>query len=291
MPIPAPSTPVLASEMPPPPLNASASFSAAAQAKVPTKSYAYEMDDMLAGTGINLEEEQELMNEFEMRAGLSSRRPGGRKSLYGAGPANQQPEESEARTTEQLAAEAADRAWNEAAQRLAVSRTAEVTNHLLDPGFLHRKMAAIASRNNLGLNLDVRSDGKNQFMGRLAAPDTFPKPTINVSTSTTEDGTIVTTHGSFIPKEAFLVDQIALLSIATKEHLRGLLVDALKKSISRQQKSHGSVPSPWTPAASPGLAGMDGVAGASPTTAGGSAASPALSPKKSKLRRTSTIFT
>ncbi|KXJ86743.1 hypothetical protein Micbo1qcDRAFT_34310 [Microdochium bolleyi] len=280
MPIPSPSTPAPAGEMPPPPLNASGSFSAAGPAKAPTKSYAYEMDDMLAGTGINLEEEQELMNEFELRESLSARRPGGRKSLYGAGPANQPPEESEARTTEQLAAEAADKAWNEAAQRLAISRTVELTSHLLDPGFLHRKMAAAASRNNLGLNLDVRSDGKSQYMGRLTAPDTFPKPTINVSTTKTDDGTIITTHGSFIPKEAFLVDQIALLSIATREHLRGLLTDAHKKSLSRQQKSHGQVPAPWTPAASPGPVATNGVVGASPATAGGSAASPALAPKK-----------
>ncbi|KAH7021249.1 uncharacterized protein B0I36DRAFT_367677 [Microdochium trichocladiopsis] len=280
MPIPSPSTPAPMSEMPPPPLNASASFSAASQAKAPTKSYAYEMDDMLAGTGINLEEEQELMNEFEMREGLGSHRPGGRKTLYGAGAANQPPEEFDAKTQEELAAEAADKAWNEAAHRLAVTRTVEITSHLLDPGLLHRRMAAIASRNNLSLNLDLRSDGKSQYMGRLAAPDSFPRPAIKVSTAKATDGTIVTTHGSFIPKEAFLVDQIALLSIATREHLRGLLTDANKKSISRQQKTHGAVPPPWTPAASPGPAAANGVAGASPASAGTSGISPTTTSKK-----------
>lgn len=244
------------------------------------KNYNYEMDDMLAGTGINLEEEQELMNDFEMREGLGSYRPGGRKALYGAGVANQPPEESDARTQEELAAEAADKAWNSAAQRLALTRTVEVTSHLLDPGLLHRKMAAIASRNNLGLNLDLRADGKTQYMGRLAAPDSFPKPAIKVSTVKATDGTIVTTHGSFIPKEAFLVDQIALLSIATREHLRGLLTDANKKSISRQQKTHGAVPAEWTPAASPGPAVTNGVD--SPASAAASGVSPTTTSKKSK---------
>jgi len=245
---------------------------------VPAKNYNYEMDDMLAGTGINLEEEQELMNEFEMREGLGSYRPGGRKTLYGAGVANQPPEESDARTQEELAAEAADKAWNSAAQRLALTRTVEVTSHLLDPGLLHRKMAAIASRNNLGLNLDLRADGKTQYMGRLAAPDSFPKPTIKVSTVKATDGTIVTTHGSFIPKEAFLVDQIALLSIATREHLRGLLTDANKRSASRQQKTHGAIPAEWTPAASPGPAVTNGVA--SPASAAASGVSPTTTSKK-----------
>ncbi|KAI1427479.1 hypothetical protein F5Y12DRAFT_154807 [Xylaria sp. FL1777] len=248
-----------AGNMGPPTLHPSSSFQAvndvARQPSRPaaSKTTAYEMNDMLMGTGIDLEEEAEYMNNLESRTGYPHLPAGGSDSFYGAGPANQPPEPTDAKSQEEYAALQADRTWNEAAHRLAVTRSQEIRQHLLEPGVLHKRMHDTAQKFGLGLNVDIKPDGKGQFMGKFTQPVEFPKPELKIVFQPDADGksTMVKTLGSFIPKESFLIDQIALLSIGTKERLRDLLSDANKIAETRQKSSHGTIPTEWADAAAP----------------------------------------
>ncbi|KAI0136799.1 hypothetical protein BJ170DRAFT_603213 [Xylariales sp. AK1849] len=218
----------------------------------PVKNYAYDMDDTLAGTGINLDEEEQHLNDFEIRTGLGAFAPGGRGSFYGAGPANQPPEQFEAKTQEELAAMAADRAWNEAAHRYGISRAQDfLEGGFIRPGFLHARMSKVAAANNLELNLDQKAASSNMPLGRFSNPNQWEKPEIRVTTRTSPDGTIMSTEGSFLPKDAYLIDQLALLSLATKQHLRELLDEVNTVACHRQQSAHGNIPSEWIDAAEP----------------------------------------
>ncbi|KAI1506252.1 hypothetical protein F5X99DRAFT_415498 [Biscogniauxia marginata] len=268
------------------PPTTTASFSAANDAArqpskpAPSKAVAYDMDDMLVGTGIDLDEEAEIMNNMESRGGFGNYPAGGRDTLYGAGPANQPPQHTEAKSQEELAAEAADRAWNEAAHRLAVTRSHEVAHHLLEPGIVHKRLLDVASKFGLGLNLDLKPDGKSQYIGRFTQPVDFPKPELKVLCQKAPDGTVVQTLGSFIPKESLLVDQIALLSIGTKEHLRELLSDANRIAVTRQQSSHGSIPTEWVDAAAFPSPKVNGAHDEGRRTGAESAVSPRTNPLK-----------
>ncbi|KAI0415107.1 hypothetical protein F5X98DRAFT_347442 [Xylaria grammica] len=280
------------SDMPPPTMHASNAFSAASDvAKQPSrpggsnKTTAYEMNDMLMGTGIDLEEEAEYMNNLETRTGFPHLPSGGRDSFYGAGPANQSAEPIDEKSQEEYAVIAADRAWNEAAHRLAVTRSQEMRQHLLEPGILHKRMHEVAQKFGLGLNLDLKPDGRSQYMGKFAHPTEFPKPELRVISSPAPDntGAMVRTLGSFIPKEAFLVDQIALLSIGTKERLRDLLGDANKIAGTRQKSSHGAVPTEWIDAAAPLSPQVNGTHDEGTRIGGESAVSPRTNPLKRPL--------
>ncbi|KAH8677903.1 hypothetical protein BX600DRAFT_431214 [Xylariales sp. PMI_506] len=232
--------------------DATRSAAPAPKVAAPTKTYAYDMDDTLAGTGINLDEEEQLMNDFETRTGFAAYVPGSRSSFYGAGVANQPTTSFQAKTQEELAAEAADRAWNEAAHRYGASRAQDFLEEgFVHPGMLHARLSKIALDHNLALNLDQKPPNPNNPLGRFSNPNQWEKPEIRVTTKTSPDGTLVATEGSFLPKDALLIDQIALLSLATKERLRELLADANRVSWNRQQSSHGVVPTEWVDAAEP----------------------------------------
>ncbi|KAI0182046.1 hypothetical protein GGR52DRAFT_527203 [Hypoxylon sp. FL1284] len=290
-PVPTPttsSTPILAApmlaaapinSMGPPALNPSGSFSgdATKKAAASKSTDTYDPTDVLASTGINLEEEAELLRSTETR-GFPSYAPGGRDSLYGAGPANQPAEYTDARTQEELAAESADRAWNDAAARLARSRTQEITSHLLEPGVVHKRMQDVAQKFGLGLNLDTKADGQ-RYMGRLVPPSDFPKPEIKVVYQETPTSGVVHTLGSFIPADSFLVDQIALLSISTKQRMRELISDANRVATTRQTSSHGVIPSEWLDAAAPETT-ANGTQDDAPRTGAESAVSPRTNPLK-----------
>ncbi|KAI4592754.1 hypothetical protein KJ359_010514 [Pestalotiopsis sp. 9143b] len=230
---------------PPPHLNAP-------KPVVPVKSYQYEMDDSLAGTGINLDEEEQYMNDYETRLGLGSHAPGGRGSFYGAGPVNQPVETTDGKSQEEMEAETADRAWNEAAQRYGVSRAQDFLQQgFVLPALLHARMSKAAAANGLELNLDPKPPNPSMPLGRFSNPNNWEKPYVKVTTKTTEDSAIVATAGSFLPKEAYLIDQIALLSLATRTRLGELLTDANMFACNRQQTAHGVVPPEWVDAAEP----------------------------------------
>ena len=223
----------------------------------PTKDYEYDVTDSLAGTGIDLRAEEQYMSELyagslessSARTGFAVHPPGDQSSFYGAGQANQPGEDVQEQAQKEYEAKAAERAWQESAMRLGAERTQEIANPFLLVAIMHRRADRIAREHHIGLNLELRNN--SMIVGRLRTPEQFPKPTVHVKTATSEDATIVETSGSFIPHDAYLVDQFALLSIATKQRLRELIEDANLMAVNRQQTSHGEIPEDWAPAAAP----------------------------------------
>ncbi|KAI1417977.1 hypothetical protein F5Y13DRAFT_150258 [Hypoxylon sp. FL1857] len=278
----APSAPPIYTNMGPPAINPASSFSndPTRQGTRPTTkaTVAYDMDDMLMGTGIDLDEEAEYLNNLET-LGYPNYPPGSRSTAYGAGPANQPAQPAGATTQEELAVRAADQAWNEAAARLAKSRSTEITNYLLEPGVVHKRISDVAHKYGIGLNLEVKQDGSGRYMGRMMQPIDFPKPEIQVSIQKGPDGAIVQTTGSFLPPESFLVDQIALLSISTKQRLGELVSEANRIATTRQTSAHGQIPQEWLEAAAVNPT-VNGTQGEGPRTGAESAVSPRTNPLK-----------
>lgn len=225
-------------------------------AEKPTKEYEYDISDSLAGTGVDLRAEEQALAEFyagsfmpDARTGLPSNPPGTKGSMYGAGWANQPGPPPDGKTQEEWAAEVAKKAWEDAAQRIAIVRSNEIRDPFCQVSVLHHKADKIAKEYGLSLNLDLRTTNS---MGKMKLPHDFhEKPTIKVATKTSDDGAITMTTGSWLPHDAFLVDQLALLSIATKHRLRELLEDANVVATTRQTTSHGEVPEEWTDVAVP----------------------------------------
>jgi hypothetical protein len=121
-------------------------------------------------------------------------------------------------------------------------------------------------------------------MGRMQRPGEFQQPIVKVTTKTLPDtSAVVDTTGSWIPKDSFLVDQLALMSIATKQRLRELIGEADRVAKNRQTTSNGEVPEEWAEAAAP-LAGVE-QADTSGRTGAESAVSPRTNPLKRRLTR------
>jgi len=252
--------------------------------KPPAKEIEYDVADSLAGTGIDLRAEEQYLAEFyagsftqEARTGAPANAPGNKGSFYGAGMANQPGEAVATVNQEAFEAEAAQRAWDEAAHRLAVTRSSEIANPFLIIANLHHRVEKIAREHGLGLNLDLKNANP---AGKLRPPQEFPPPKVTVSTKMGPDGAMVSTTGSFLPHDAFLVDQLALLSIGTKHRLRELIEDANTVAINRQTTSHGEIPAEWTDVAVPLRTGLDSLPDADEGAANGNpkkrTASPAL---------------
>lgn len=221
----------------------------------PTKEYDYDPMDTLAGTGIDLRAEEQYMAELysnfdsDARNGYAQHPAGGKSSFYGAGPANQPAEGNTEESQEKIAAQAAEKAWNESAMRLAAQRTQEINDPFLLVAILHRRAEKVAKEHNLGLNLDMKNPA--QPLGKMKVPQVESDPSVTVQTKPGPDGAMVTTTGSFLPHDSYLVDQLALLSIATKTRLRDLVEDAGAVAAHRQKTSHGEIPEDWEPAAAP----------------------------------------
>ncbi|GKT47178.1 uncharacterized protein ColSpa_07359 [Colletotrichum spaethianum] len=218
----------------------------------PQKEYEYDVTDSLAGTGIDLRAEEQFLSELyvpESRTGYPPYPPGNKGSFYGAGPANQPAQPAGTDAQNQLVAQAAEKAWQESAKRLAQTRTMELNNAFLQVPVVFRKAEKFAKDQGLSLNLEIKNS--NQPMGRMRLPEEFPAPSVTVSTKNGPDSTVVTTSGTWIPQEAFLVDQLALLSLATKQRLRTLMEDSNRIAQIRQTSSHGEIPEEWQTAAAP----------------------------------------
>ncbi|KAL2195725.1 hypothetical protein P885DRAFT_40034 [Corynascus similis CBS 632.67] len=229
--------------------------------KPPAKEIEYDVADSLAGTGIDLRAEEQYLAEFyagsftqDARTGVPANAPGSKGSFYGAGLANQPGEAVAAASQEAYEAEVAQKVWDEAAQRLAVSRSNEINNPFLIIANLHHRVEKIAKEHGLSANLDLKNANP---AGKLRPPQEFPPPRVTVSTKPGPNGVMVATTGSFIPHDAYLVDQLALLSIATKHRLRELIEDANTVAIHRQTTSHGEIPAEWADVAVPLRTGLD----------------------------------
>jgi hypothetical protein len=226
-------------------------------AERPTKDYEYDVTDSLAGTGIDLRAEEQYMADMystyfdpEARTGFPQHPPGSKSSLYGAGPANQHAQTISEQDQKKYAAQAAQKAWAESSMRLGASRTQEINDPFLLVALLHQRADKIAREHHLELNMELKNN--TQTAGKLKHPDQFAEPTVVVNTKPVgPNQTLVQTTGSFIPHDAYLVDQLALMSIATKTRVQELVADAHIIASHRQKTSHGDVPEDWEPAAAP----------------------------------------
>ncbi|EON96241.1 putative tpa inducible protein [Phaeoacremonium minimum UCRPA7] len=254
-------------------------------AERPLKESDYDVSDSLAGTGINIREEESNLAEYyagtyghDAKTGFPVNAPGDRGSFFGSGLANQTAQPGKDVNQKVAEAAAAERAWNESAVRLATQRAQEQNNRFLQFATVHFKADKIAKEYGLTLNLDQKNP-----QGPVKARNVmdYPPPKVTVQTSVGPDGAMVATYGSILPPEAYLIDQLALLSLAAKQRIRELVEDADKIATTRQQTSHGAVPAEWADAAAP-LTGIDaGLASeASPRTGVESAVSPRTNPLK-----------
>jgi hypothetical protein len=227
-------------------------------AERPAKDYEYDVTDSLAGTGIDLRAEEQFMTDMysnyfdpEARTGFPQHPPGPKSSFYGAGPANQPAQPNAEHDQTRLAAQAAEKAWAESAMRLGVQRAQEINNPFLAVALLHRRADKIAKEHHLTLNLDLKNPSTTGNAGKMRHPNQFPEPKVQVQVKPGPDAAMIHTTASMIPHDAYLVDQLALLSIATKLRLRDLVEDANGVATHRQKTSHGDVPDDWAAAAAP----------------------------------------
>ena len=226
-------------------------------AERPQKELEYDYTDSLAGTGIDLRAEEQYLAELysnsfdEARTGFGQQAPGSKGSFYGTGLANQPSQSTDPKKSqEEIEREIAEKAWYEASTNLAVTRANEIKDPFLLIALLHRRADKISKEHHLNLNLDMKNNA--QSMGKMRLPDTFLQPSVTVTSKKADDDSVmVHTTGSFIPQDAHLVDQLALLSIATKSRLRDLVGDAQGIAIHRQNTSHGEIGDEWAPAAAP----------------------------------------
>lgn len=249
--------------------------------------------DVLGGTGVDLREEEQYTFQMynssfnSQQSGSQSGAitashsftqfpPGDAASLYGAGPANATAEAGPPMAQNEYEAKAAEKAWRDAAHNLAVSRQRELNNPFLMIGTVHKKMDKVAQ--DYGLRVNIDASGK---MGTMRLPGDFPSPTIKTQTAVGPDASLTTTSGAFLPHDSLLVDQLALMSIATKHRLRGMLEDAQKLAKGRQTGSHGVIPDEWADVAAPtNAANSSIVADGAPRVGWESAVSPRTNPLK-----------
>ncbi|KUJ21819.1 uncharacterized protein LY89DRAFT_608352 [Mollisia scopiformis] len=249
--------------------------------------------DVLGGTGVNLREEEQYtfqMYNSSFNSQLSGSQsgtissghsytqfpPGDEASFYGAGPANAAGERANVKDQDEFHKKAADKAWHDAAHNLAVSRQKELNNPFLQVHQLQKKMEKMTREHGLALNMDTKGT-----MGYFKVPNQFPLKEVRVSTTMGPDAAFVSTSGGFIPADSMLVDQVALLSIATKHRLRGLVEDAAKLAKARQTGSHGIVPEEWADVAVPSdLASSTVASEGGPRYGWESAVSPHSNPRK-----------
>lgn len=263
----------------------------------PEKQDANDALDVLAGTGIDIREEENYnanlfsqqhqsqatnySNSFSSGTvasgeSFSQFKPGSEGSFYGAGPANQPGQPVDKKTQEEYERKAADHAWHSAAINLAKSRQHEMSNPFIMPGFLHYKMGRIAHDNGLALNVD-----KSGRMGDFGLPKDFRDGTggeIEVKTQVGPNGSMMQTNGPFLPADSPLVDQIALLSLATNQRLRTLLEDAVK--LAKGRRTTTQVPAEWSDVAVENDVGASSLVVDTPRTGLDSAVSPHTVPQK-----------
>lgn len=217
--------------------------------------------DVLGGTGVDLrEEEAYLINEsfnaqttgsqaghFTPGHSYSQFPPGDRSTFYGAGPANATGQATSIEAQNEFQKRAADNAWRDATHALATSRQHELNNPFLDIEVLQRRAEKLAREYGLTLNVD-----KNGKMGSFKLPRDFGTSTLNVQTNNVPgNATFAHVTGSFLPMDTQLADQIALMSLATKHRMRGLVEDATQLAKERRVGSHGVIPTDWQDVAVP----------------------------------------
>lgn len=259
--------------------------------------------DVLGGTGVDLREEEQYtfqMYNSSFNSQLSGSQsgtissgnsftqfpPGDERSFYGAGPANAAAEKANTKSQDEYHKKAADKAWHDAARNLALSRQRELDNPFLQVGLVNMRAQKIARDNGLMLHTDPKG-----MMGTMKLPDNFQQRDVRVQTAVAGGVALTATNGNFLPADSMLVDQLALLSIATKHRLRGLIEDAAKLAKGRRIGSHGIIPDEWADAAAPSNPdGSSLVTEGAPRSGWESAVSPHSNPLKRMSWPSSVVY-
>ncbi|CAK7270947.1 hypothetical protein SEPCBS119000_004349 [Sporothrix epigloea] len=224
--------------------------------KPPTKEYQYDVDDSLAGTGIDLRQEEQFQADYyagtyrpEARTGFPANMPGSRGSFYGSLSANQPAETIDEANQRKIEVETAKHAWADAARTLAASRSSALHNRFLEFGSIFLRAEKIANEYGISVIMDPKT--APPVSARRQEPE-YHKPFVTVQTRKGPDGiSLISTTQTYVPEDSYLADQLALLSLATKHRLRELLEDANKVAETRQKTSHGVVLDEWLDAAAP----------------------------------------
>jgi hypothetical protein len=201
--------------------------------------------------------------------------PGDAGSFYGAGPANQIGIQTDKTTQDEQQKKAAERAWADAALKLARSRQHELHRPHVNVANVWSKMDRIARENGLFLNTD---GGK---MPQLKLPSEF-QAEVRVQTALGPQSAMIATGGRFLPGDTALADQLALMSLATNLRIRALLEDAVALARGRRTGSHGSVPHEWADVSAP-ISGSSGTLASDGATRQGWES--AVSPRSNPLKR------
>jgi hypothetical protein len=212
--------------------------------------------DVLAGTGVDIRAEESYAMSFHSGSFKSQPAfsqsgpnttgqaftqfpPGQPSQFYGAGPASQPGQATSQETQDEVAKKVADQAWAAAAMELARSRDHELKNPHMDVIKVWRRIDKIAKDHGLQLNTTENADTR---MGKIVPAGQLTSGNVNVQTATGPDGSIMTTSGLFLPEGTALIDQLALMSLATNQRLRILLEDAVALARGRRTASHGVIP-------------------------------------------------
>ena len=250
--------------------------------------------DVLGGTGIDLREEEQYTFQLYNKSfnsqisgsqsgtissgnSFTQFPPGDERSFYGAGPANVTAEVPSTKSQIEYYANLADKAWTDSARDLAISRQRELNHPFLNITNITKKMRKIAQENGVSLNED------NGNMGTMKLPEAFPSASVTIKTAIGPSGAITATSGNFLPYDSLLVDQIALVSIATKHRLRAMIEDAARLAKGRQITSHGVIPIEWADVAAPTKYTGGVVSGSEAVTRSGFES--AVSPHSNSLKR------
>ena len=248
-----------------------------------------ELGDVLAGSGVDLREEEAALLAYgrpgqqrqdtgyggssfnSFGAGrpvptpnyYSSNIPGDRNSFYGAGTFNQPPEPP--RSAEDIAA---------AERKKALRRQAEIKSyHLNDPFLFAGCLSNRLLRQAHNMQVQVPQKGLLSHVSRQSISQQLIVlgPDKNESLKVVKGEPLLTIDGPF-------VEFLSLLSLAAEERLRGLVEDAATLAKGRRIGSHGIVPV--------GLTDLATGEGATETANGlPTPSNSAVSPKSNPLKR------
>ena len=216
-----------------------------------------ELGDVLAGSGVDLREEEAALlaygrpgqrhdtgyggassfNSFGPSHSVpttnfySSNAPGDRNSFYGAGTFNQPAEPP--RSAEEIAA---------AAQKKALRQKAEIKSyHLNDPFLFSGSLSNRLSRQAQSLQVQVPNKGLYSNVSRenISQQLLVHGPDKNEVLRVVKGEQLLSAEGPY-------VEFLTLLSLATEERMRGLVEDAATLAKGRRVGSHGIVPAELT---------------------------------------------
>lgn len=251
-----------------------------------------ELGDVIAGTGIDLREEEAALVNYNKGGPkrqdggynanvtqsfnslgaqprdnyYSPHFPGDRSSFYGGGTFNQQPEPP--KSTAELAAET---------RKKALRRKAEIKSyHLNDPFLAPKILLRLVGKLAQGNQVLVPTAGPGPNKWKPGDPPTRVEvlgPDKNVQVK-------MVTTGEYLHTDSPYVEILSLLSLATEERLRGLVEDAATLTKGRRMGSSGVVPLELSDLAT-GNRASETVTGL--PTPSNSAVSPTTNPLKRKI--------